>query len=226
MTDPAYLLTSAAYPPERHWMVPTMIEVEHRVRLHGTRVHRDGAGPGSLTDDGLDYTVLDGWQVSEHLPVLYAWVATSGVRLANNVGRALGWPQLRLLADVGASVNVNLLEPGGEYEPHVDGVPYTAILFLSDAGAIHVWDDADIGGTPHIIRPERLDVFVFKGSEHAHSATNRYHGERRARITVPFSLHPLTEADYESTPRGDLDAHLYKPAPATEVTGAPQVARR
>ena len=76
----------------------------------------------------LRYMVIDGERIHSHLPEfeeLYADV--------NAVVNRLAALALRPLANRGASVNVNITPPGGEYRWHYDRNAVTAILYLNES---------------------------------------------------------------------------------------------
>jgi hypothetical protein len=173
----------------------TFLPALQAAREKASEVAREGAGPGSLSDEGLRYAVLDGVAIDEHLP----WLRTAYERSFLQLARSMSALPLKLSPDRRSSVNVNYLDPGGSYEPHTDAQPYTMIWFPHslrerDGGAL-VIEEARLS-------PRRGGVVLFDGSALAH----RVEATRLPRITVPMVYLPQ-DADL-LRPEG-LDDHLF-----------------
>lgn len=175
---------------------PLIFNQTLRALRHAVQVDRPGAGPGSLTDEGLRYEVVVGSAVRQYAPALWTWVQETGVALASE----LADQPLSLYADVDAAVNINRLHGIGErYELHVDSNPVTALWFLTtheEGGELEV-----DGG---IFKPVRGLFVVFEGSKLPHRV--RPMVDMAPRITVPINLKPAGTSDIR--PPG-LDAHLF-----------------
>lgn len=103
-------------------------EVRDVLGAHAVRVDRDGAGPGSLTEEGLHYTVVDGRSVTAHAPNLVEWVRAM---IPAEVQRLTG-EEWKLSTDPDAYINVNLLRGLGErYEWHIDPNPLTVVVYVT-----------------------------------------------------------------------------------------------
>lgn len=168
---------------------------------HAVSVERAGGGPGSMTNEGLRYRVLDYAGCQLYAPDLVDWARLTLPAIASALtGRAL-----HLLEDPLAAVNINVLEGAGErYELHVDSVPWTAILFASGphkGGELlaHAVDD-----TMLLLPPSPNLLLVFEGSMIPHAVLPLEHDQPR--ISVPVSLIPAGQS--YKRPKG-ADDHLY-----------------
>ena len=104
---------------DQHWMARLMVLADN----HAVAVQRDAPGPGSLDEHGgLDYRVLNGERLLgfDHIqsyldnPNLFG-LPKSFVPFHDPLRRA----------------NINVLGEGQNYERHVDGTPWTAVVFLN-----------------------------------------------------------------------------------------------
>lgn len=106
------------------------VRIEEAALTHGARVVKHGRGPGSLESEetaGLDYTVLDGAGVRDHLP----WFWTLYHTLVPEISGLLK-TTVHVSEDILSSINVNVLQgAGARYEAHVDAQPYTLLLFVT-----------------------------------------------------------------------------------------------
>lgn len=169
---------------------------------HMTLVEREGAGPGSLTEEGLRYAVLNGNGVLEHAPKLWSWAEQVCLPLVC----ALTGQAWRLSPHTVSAVNVNALVGSGEsYERHLDSCPLTMITFFSDnffGGELEceIAKDCTAVVTPKIGR-----AVIFDGSRIPHAV--RPLQSPYARLSVPVAFYPLAAS--EILVRDDLDDHLY-----------------
>lgn len=181
--------------------VPRRIRKAALQALHddGQLIERAGAGPGSLTDDGLRYMVVDGEILRDRHPELDAWARD---RIPDYASEIVG-QRLEVSSHVRAAVNVNGLHGQGEqYESHVDSVPLTALLFLSGPheGGEFVYDFEGMGR----VEPIPGLLVVFTGSSVPHGVLPMR--DDGWRVSMPVSLVP--EGTVEERP-DDLDSHLY-----------------
>jgi hypothetical protein len=178
-------------------------ELEEALELSelAVRVDRDGAGPGSLTEDGLHYSVVDGKAIQGESPGFWRWIE----RRIPPVASATAGKAMHLSPHVPSAINVNVLEGVGEqYEPHTDSCPYTMILFantLDVGGALALSLD---GGVVYV-QPKAGTGVLFDGYSIPHWVEPLMRpGDRR--VTVPVALYPI----YAVVQRDDeLDGHLY-----------------
>lgn len=104
-------------------------ELAAAAALRGRKVEKKGRGPGSLEGDetaGLDYRVLTMSGIKDACPWLYILYQSPLLRavVAHEVGEPVD------IAQDEWALNVNLLlGGGGRYEWHVDGQPYTLLLY-------------------------------------------------------------------------------------------------
>lgn len=177
---------------------------------HAESVEREGAGPGSLTDEGLRYSVLDGPGVIRYASVLEYWLRRSVPALASAcVGQPLG-----ISPDLRTAINVNVLEgKGGSYELHTDPCPYSALLFCTGphkGGEWSAWPHAEpgnqhsLGPSNVVVHPHPGDLLVFAGRI-PHTVYSLEADEQR--ISVPVALYPLGTTRIERDP--ELDAHIF-----------------
>lgn len=165
----------------------------------GELIEREGAGPGSLTDDGLRYMVVDGEVLHADYPDLDAWARD---RISSYASEMVG-EKLAVSSHLRAAVNVNgLCGRGEKYELHTDSVPITALLYLSGPhnGGQFVYD---LDG-PVEVEPVVGLLVVFTGDTIPHGVLPMR--EDGWRVSMPVSLVP--EGTIEKRP-DDLDSHLY-----------------
>jgi 2OG-Fe(II) oxygenase superfamily len=166
---------------------------------HGVLIER-GRGPGSLTDAGLRYVVVDGDTIWKEWPYLDLWASRWIPAYASAIiGKQVGVSKARRSA-----INVNGLKGQGErYELHTDSVPLTALLFLSgphDGGELTY----ELNGETGEVKPFPGRLVVFTGGLIPHAVLPMR--EDAWRISMPVSLVPL---GVEEQRPDDLDAHLY-----------------
>lgn len=174
------------------------------VKLNGTHIKKSGRGPGSLEDEstaGLDYTVLTGDKVQLHLPWLWNLYHSS---IKEYVELSLGFEVIPS-PDIASSININCIEgSGGRYELHTDGLPYTAVLFITrhrEEGQL-ILQDSDESLTMFEPKPGRC--IVFDGSVTPHAVLPLKHDS--IRLTVPMVYHP---ADLDLSRPESLSDYLY-----------------
>jgi len=178
-------------------------KISEAAAYHGTHVKTRGRGPGSLESEetaGLDYTVLDGAGVKEHL----SWLWQFYHDLTPDIWRLVKEP-VRPSEHLPSCINVNLLNGmGARYEAHVDAQPYTLLLFVTshppgEGGRLWLGDEKQEIGIP----PRSGHGIVFDGSVIPHKVEPlRTPGMR---ISVPMVYLPER---VETRPEG-LDGHLY-----------------
>jgi len=171
------------------------------LRDEAKAVYREGAGPGSLTDEGLDYAVLDGDRVSELLPELAIRYASTFL----NAARELTDLQLEVSPDTPSALNINYLDAGGRYELHKDAQPYTASWLVQDfkpweGGWLTLYDDDGIAIWRQL--PQRGLFVLFDGARLAH----RVERTERLRVSVPMVFLP---SGVEVERPDGLDEHIF-----------------
>lgn len=191
-------------------------EIARVARTHGRRVVSKGRGPGSLEPEetaGLDYVVLDGPGIYDHLPRLW-WLYSD---LEGEVSRIVGEP---VMAGVHrpSCINVNYLSgQGARYELHTDAQPYTLLLFVTshEDQADNASRDYGLepeGGRLLLQRPDRTVTpilprigrgIIFDGAAIPHAVEPL--ATPGIRISVPMVYVPERIG---ARPAG-LDAHLY-----------------
>ena len=171
-----------------------------KARQFMVRVERNGAGPGSLTDDGLRYWVLDGDGVIRHAPELWGWAQFVALPLAS----ALVGKPLRLSPETQAAVNINCLEGRGErYELHTDSVTYTMLAWAS--GPHHGGELlCELPGGRVFVHPETGGGVLLEGSAIPHAVMPLR--EQGPRLSVPIAFEPIGE---EFARDESLSGHLY-----------------
>ena len=183
-------------------------------RTHGAQVVKHGRGPGSLEPEetaGLDYTVLDGHGVQEHLP----WLWTLYHALVPDIGDLLG-SGVHVSEDVASSINVNLLQgAGARYEAHVDAQPYTLLLFVTShppdsGGRLVLGDDTrEIG-----ISPRSGHGVLFDGATIPHKVEplrTRADDAPLLRVSIPMVYLPTGVS--ASDRAAELDGYLFSETP-------------
>jgi len=178
-------------------------------------VKREGAGPGSLTEDGLEYHVLTGDWVEAEDPGLYE----AYLDLVPAVSQALG-RKLVASEDVRSRLNINLLSGrGSTYELHTDSQPYTGILFVTEhalGGELLITqpprdpqqapplDGSYSGGAEWHVRPQPGLMVLFDGQRYPHAVLPLRADELRVTIPMVFVDPDAGEVRPEGT-----DEHLY-----------------
>jgi len=188
------------------WLLPDAVpawvtEKAVAASEHAKPVSREGAGPGSLTDEGLRYSVLDGHGVLVRAPDIQYWVQMNVPALASAV---VGEP-LCISPDVRTAINVNLVDGiGGSYEWHTDPCPWSALIFCTAHKIGGGWEANPDDVTKVSIRPEAGSLLVFRGSI-PHYVQPLLTDERR--VSIPIALYPLGTTSIERDP--ELDAHIF-----------------
>jgi len=117
-----YVVTEAYLPPEECERLLGAID-EYRTGRELPEIHRENRGRA------LHYSVIDGHQIRDDLPDIWA-LYTGPVR---ELMSELGGEAMHPLSNVRAGVNVNIMPPGeSEYRWHYDRTPVTAILYLNE----------------------------------------------------------------------------------------------
>lgn len=182
----------------------TVVEAALVLTEKAVRVEREGAGPGSLTDEGLRYSVVDGLQIEEHAPYLSQWIREVIPAYAS----ALVGEALRVSPDVRTAINVNLVEGvGGMYELHTDPCPWSALIFCSGSHTGGEWEAAPYGMGGDVtlsVAPRAGSLLVFRG-DIPHAVRPLRLPERR--VSIPVALYPQGTDRIERDPA--LDAHIF-----------------
>lgn len=163
--------------------------VARAVMTHGRHVVKQGRGHGSLEDDataGLDYRVLTGSDVQEHLPWLYELY--TGALLSQM--SALLTMNVFLPDDLDGSINVNLLQGvGARYEWHLDRQRWTFNLFATthteaDGGAF-LYRRSRKAKTVERLQPVVGQGLLFDGTAYPHAVEPLK--KDISRITIPMT---------------------------------------
>jgi hypothetical protein len=186
------------------------LQVAVAAAAHGTRVVKQGRGPGSLEAEetaGLDYRVLVTDQVRARLPWL--WAIYTDPAVVNLVTVCVGEP-VRTLDDESA-INVNLLDgQGARYELHTDTLPYTLLLFVTThargtGGLLTLQVGPD---EVEYHRPIAGHAVIFDGQAVPHTVTPlRTAG---VRVSVPMVYLPTRLGGAE---RAAVNSYLYGGSP-------------
>jgi len=180
--------------------LPCLAEIREAAE-QAVLIERKGAGPGSLTNDGLRYSVVDYEGCKKYAPTLVRWAEQTLPAIVS----ALTGMALVLLDDPNAAVNINVLGGIGEkYELHTDSVPYTAILFATgphDGGELMLAPYTD---GPSYTEPVPGRLILFEGDRLPHGVLPMKEDE--SRVSCPISMMEVG-ARYER-PTG-VDRHLY-----------------
>jgi hypothetical protein len=166
------------------------------------QIDRPGAGPGSLTNDGLRYEVLDGQGVVDHLSDLWLWAHDTCLPI---VSASAGKP-LKLSEVVLAAVNVNVIRGQGEqYELHVDSVPYTLIVWATEGHKggelLCQWP---LHSAEVLITPRVGSAVLFEGKLTPHAVMPMQ--DDSTRISIPIALEIV---GVENERDADLSSFLY-----------------
>jgi hypothetical protein len=168
---------------------------------HAVRVEREGAGPGSLTDAGLRYSVLDGHGVLRYATDLEYWIHHHVPALASACcGEPLG-----ISPETRTAINLNVLQGRGEmYELHTDPCPWSALLFCTGPHVGGEWLGVPYDGVTVEAAPMPGELLVFRGSiPHAVLPL----ADDSTRVSVPVALYPHDVTRIERDP--ELDAHIF-----------------
>jgi len=177
----------------------------------------------------LRYEVIDGEIISKSLPRVWETYLNLGLRM-RTMSRHGG---LEPMANLAASVNVNITGPGGEYRWHYDRNLITAILFLTpcEGGELEAFPNYRIG-----LGHEHLDRLVAsRVARTAFSARKQVVVPKPGRLVVMqadvclHSVRPVTGGEriclvmaYDppahTAPNTDLDRYLFTNA---DVRGDP-----
>lgn len=189
----------------------------HEWLAQAAHVKRQGAGPGSLTDEGLEYHVLDGVWIESNEPALYE----AYLDLAPAVSMALG-KSVFPSEDRRSRININLLSGvGSKYELHTDSQPYTLILFATehreggqlmakqpprDPSKVHdVVTASYSGGAEWYFTPHIGEAVLFDGAKYPHGVLPLMR-QGDLRVTIPMVF--IDPDAGEVRPEG-TDEHLY-----------------
>lgn len=155
---------------------------------HGRAVVKKGRGPGSLEPEetaGLDYRVMTGVDVREHLSWLYdLYVGPIRTLVEATLGQMVIMPD-----DMDGDINVNLLQGrGARYEWHTDRQRWTLNLFAvtlrpEDGGALIVKTGPEID--KKYIYPRFGYAILFDGHKVPHAVEELK--DDLVRVTVPMT---------------------------------------
>ncbi len=156
---------------------------------HGRHVVKRGRGYGSLEPEktaGLDYLVLTGSDVVEHLPWLHElYLGPMRTMVESVLGQRVIIPD-----DLDGSINVNMLMgKGARYEWHKDRQRYTLNLFActlteDDGGALMVKTGPEI--SRRYIYPVCGRAVLFDGARIPHGV-EALKSNDLVRVTVPMT---------------------------------------
>ena len=184
-------------PVERH-----VLDLIHDAAADATLVKRDGAGPGSLTDDGLCYYVAGGVLIHHRYPALWQWARDLAVEASRVSGE-----RLELSRHQPSAVNVNVLNgEATEYELHTDSYHWTLLVMASGShlgGELEVMGDL---GSFVTVAPSPGMALLFNGDQHPHAVRPLRDGTPR--VSVPIAFTPVGVPWVRNE---ELDQHLYTP---------------
>jgi hypothetical protein len=161
-------------------------------------IDRRGAGAR------LAYRVVTGERIKSDAPMLFELYASA--TLLEWVRRVTGCRSVSRSSHLRSAVNINCLATAGQqYPPHLDAIPYTVLLFLSDvpieAGGQFLLHSLE--GEVVAIQPRRGHMVLMDGARCRHGVAPL---EREAwRLTMPM----VFPARVVERPAG-LDDYLYR----------------
>lgn len=176
----------------------------------------------------LNYSVIDGERISQHLPEL--------LELYQKVIRclqAVGEPQVKPLDDLRVACNVNITANGGTYRYHYDRNGITAILYLNETigGETECYPNYRLDwrtrkhayiqcrldqllqtralrllfGKQTLVRPEPGKLLVMRGNRCLHSVRPVLGERERVNVVMAYDY-----ANSESTVSEELNRYLYE----------------
>jgi hypothetical protein len=173
----------------------------------------------------LVYSVVDGFQILEHLPEIQSLHS-----MTTRLVRELFGDSIEPLADQQVACNINITQPGGSYRYHYDRNAITAILYLNETSGgetecypnfrLRVPSVAQYGvdrvcenrvvrwvfGHQVLVRPRTGRLLIMRGSDCLHSV-REVEGDRD-RINIVMS-YDVPGARYANSER--LNSYLYRP---------------
>lgn len=173
----------------------------------------------------LCYSVIDGHQISDHLPEIQNLHKQATAYVRNMFGESL-----EPLADKQVACNINITQPGGSYRYHYDRNAVTAILYLNETSGgetecypshrlnlMYLQREVDrvfenpmcrrVFGRQILVRPRTGRLLVMRGDRCLHSV-REVHGDAD-RINVVMS-YDVKGARYANGDR--LNSYLYSSA--------------
>ncbi|HKG47865.1 MAG TPA: 2OG-Fe(II) oxygenase [Pyrinomonadaceae bacterium] len=175
----------------------------------------------------LVYSVVDGFQILEHLPEIQS-LHSKTTRLV----RELFGDAIEPLADRQVACNINITQPGGSYRYHYDRNAITAILYLNETGGgetecypnyrVRVPAVAQYGvdrvvenpavrwvfGHQVLVRPRTGRLLIMRGKDCLHSVREVEGDQDRINIVMSYDVRGARYANEER-----LNSYLYRPEP-------------
>jgi uncharacterized protein YlzI (FlbEa/FlbD family) len=192
-----------------------------------SRLHPPAEVKRTFRNRSLDYKVIDGLSIAEHLPELMELRDEIQSRVAS-----LAHSQLMPITSARAAVNVNITSANGEYRWHYDRNEVTAILYLNEVqgGEIEMYPNYRIlllGGEKDwvqekvdrilqqtwfrklfgklvTLKPERGMLLIMRGVRTLHSV--RPVNDKQDRICLVFAFDPPGRIFQRNK---SLDQYLY-----------------
>lgn len=171
---------------------------------HAQPITASPGGPGALDDRPLSYGVINGERVQAELPAL--WQTFRKPEFLVELGELMDGPLVPYPYDR-AFINLNVLQPGQDYQLHTDGCDVTLIIFLTDASP-------EDGGELQCLLPSEVMIEPRKGTGVLFSAGVIPHRVMplRAGALTRVSM-PIAYSYAHSTAVRDprLDGYLFSP---------------
>jgi hypothetical protein len=173
----------------------------------------------------LVYSVIDGFQILDHLPEIQALHAN-----ATRLVKELFADSLEPLADAQVACNINITQPGGTYRYHYDRNAVTAILYLNETsggetecypnyrlrvpsvlqrGVDRVFENRVVRrvfGRQVLVRPRTGRLLVMRGNNCLHSVREVKGDRDRINVVMSYDVRGARYANEER-----LNSYLYRP---------------
>jgi len=175
----------------------------------------------------LVYSVVDGYQILDHLPDIQE-IHADATRLV----RKLFGDTIEPLADPQVACNINITQPGGSYRYHYDRNAITAILYLNETsggetecypnyrlrvpsvvqcGMDRVFENRAVRwvfGHEVLVRPRAGRLLIMRGSDCLHSVREVEGDRDRINIVMSYDVRGARYANGDQ-----LNSYLYQPDP-------------
>ena len=175
----------------------------------------------------LVYSVIDGFQILDHLPEIQTLHAN-----ATRLVQKLFGDSIEPLADQQVACNVNITQPGGSYRYHYDRNAITALLYLNETSGgetecypnyrlrvpsvlqcevDRVFENRAVRwmfGHQVLVRPRTGRLLVMRGNDCLHSVREVEGDRDRINIVMSYDVKGARYANRER-----LNSYLYQPDP-------------